>query len=392
MINLSILGKDGAMSRIAMGEEGIQIDGKLLHITAKTYIDDAVIKSAMIDTLDAGKITTGTLDAGQINVININFNSLVGNKTSFLESLWEATNSRSVIDGTRIRLESGTQGAYVELNNIPEFRSQFHDGTAVVMAKGRTQFFEPNGGSQGYIGRDIHTGTNDFGIFVSRGKGFRIARATDSSSSVDDKFYTVKSGMNWRVAIIEDMVRMGILQDGDSQKFVANSNYIAKLNGWPILPQDWPALRAGDQVMYEKGKVVNDGGTGVTYEDIINFGKNGALTEWWLYMRQHVRFEAGYSSASDRRIKHDIQPTSINAVDTINGLSFKEFKMNRDNRYVPLGLIAQDSGLLRIEDPVNEALNMELATLLSLKAVQELKKEIDDLKEQIKSLQNGGLT
>ena len=40
-----------------MGEEGIQIDGKLLHITAKTYIDEAVIKSAMIDTLDAGKIT-----------------------------------------------------------------------------------------------------------------------------------------------------------------------------------------------------------------------------------------------------------------------------------------------------------------------------------------------
>ena len=102
MINLSVLGKEGALSRIAIGEEGIQIDGKLLHITAKTFIDNAVIKSAMIDTLDAAKITTGTLNAAKVNVINLDANSISGNEASFIQAMFTARNSALQITGTGI--------------------------------------------------------------------------------------------------------------------------------------------------------------------------------------------------------------------------------------------------------------------------------------------------
>lgn len=125
MINLSILGKEGAMSRIAMGEEGIQIDGKLLHITAKTYIDDAVIKSAMIDTLDAGKITTGELNANLIRVVNLDANSISGNEANFIRAMFSGTKSSLQItsNGVNVLDNAGRSSTHLDSSGI-EFSRQ----------------------------------------------------------------------------------------------------------------------------------------------------------------------------------------------------------------------------------------------------------------------------
>lgn len=53
------------------------IDGRLTHITGQTKIDNAVIKDGMIANLNADKITGGTIDASQINVINVNASNLL---------------------------------------------------------------------------------------------------------------------------------------------------------------------------------------------------------------------------------------------------------------------------------------------------------------------------
>ncbi|MBT9065920.1 hypothetical protein ACXO8U_03050 [Lactobacillus delbrueckii subsp. bulgaricus] len=71
----------------------VKIDGKTLHITADTKIENAVIKSAMIDSIDASKITTGTLDASHINVINLDANSITtGSLSAALYSVTDFTN------------------------------------------------------------------------------------------------------------------------------------------------------------------------------------------------------------------------------------------------------------------------------------------------------------
>lgn len=49
----------------------VKIDGKSLHITADTKIENAVIKSAMIDSIDASKITTGILNADLVKIQNL---------------------------------------------------------------------------------------------------------------------------------------------------------------------------------------------------------------------------------------------------------------------------------------------------------------------------------
>lgn len=77
-INLRVT-KNGIVNAINVSPEGTQIYGNKLHITASTYIDNAVIKSAMIAGLDAGKINTGVLNANLVNVININGANITAN-------------------------------------------------------------------------------------------------------------------------------------------------------------------------------------------------------------------------------------------------------------------------------------------------------------------------
>lgn len=53
-----------------------RIDGRLTHITGQTIIDNAVIKDGMIANVSANKMTTGTLDANDVNIINLNAKSV----------------------------------------------------------------------------------------------------------------------------------------------------------------------------------------------------------------------------------------------------------------------------------------------------------------------------
>ena len=52
------------------------LSGAYLHITKDSYIDNASIDGAKIKSLDAGKITTGTLNAASVKVINLDANNI----------------------------------------------------------------------------------------------------------------------------------------------------------------------------------------------------------------------------------------------------------------------------------------------------------------------------
>lgn len=71
--------KAGVINAVNVSSEGIQIYGNKLHITADTYIDNAIIKDAMISNVSADKMTTGTLNAANVNVINLNGSHIVSN-------------------------------------------------------------------------------------------------------------------------------------------------------------------------------------------------------------------------------------------------------------------------------------------------------------------------
>src|SRR5699024_2856405 len=71
-INLKV-SKGNLLSQINVQAGGVLITSgtnKLNVTPTTTYIQNGTIESAMIKSLDAGKIKTGTLDAGKVKVIN----------------------------------------------------------------------------------------------------------------------------------------------------------------------------------------------------------------------------------------------------------------------------------------------------------------------------------
>ncbi|MCU7479749.1 reticulocyte binding protein, partial [Cutibacterium acnes 21G] len=75
-INLRVQ-KGDVINQINISTESILIDGKKVHITGQTTIDNAVIKDAMIQSMTANKLTAGTIDANVITVKNINASNIV---------------------------------------------------------------------------------------------------------------------------------------------------------------------------------------------------------------------------------------------------------------------------------------------------------------------------
>lgn len=65
------------VAAINLSKEGkVQIDGSHISLNSATTIPDATIKSAMIESLSADKLTSGTIDASQIRVINLDANNI----------------------------------------------------------------------------------------------------------------------------------------------------------------------------------------------------------------------------------------------------------------------------------------------------------------------------
>lgn len=87
--------KNRILAAINLSNETVSIDGRWLHITAQTTIDDAsidqaairnlVVTDAMIQNLSASKITSGQLDAARIGAKTITANHLAADVGSSLD-------------------------------------------------------------------------------------------------------------------------------------------------------------------------------------------------------------------------------------------------------------------------------------------------------------------
>lgn len=77
-INLRVQ-KNDIINQINLSTESILISGKKLILDGDTTVNGSFrVNNAHITSVNAGKITTGTLDAGKLNVINVSANSIVG--------------------------------------------------------------------------------------------------------------------------------------------------------------------------------------------------------------------------------------------------------------------------------------------------------------------------
>lgn len=114
-----------------------RIDGRLTHITGQTKIDNAVIKDGMIANLNADKITGGTIDASQVNVINVNAsNVLAGTLTGMTMrgGRIESLNGRMNIDlqNGQINILDNGAGLTRQGTNLPTQILRMIDDTQIT--------------------------------------------------------------------------------------------------------------------------------------------------------------------------------------------------------------------------------------------------------------------
>ena len=98
--------KGDLLSQINIQAGSTLIQSKKLFLDASSVVfsGNAFIPSAAITDLSADKITTGTLNAGNVNIINLNVDKLVGNTTEFVRSGW--TNAY----GSHVQIDGGGMG------------------------------------------------------------------------------------------------------------------------------------------------------------------------------------------------------------------------------------------------------------------------------------------
>ena len=174
-INLKV-SKDGVINAINISNEGTSIYGNKLHITAATYIDNAVIKDAMIANLSANKLTAGSINAANINVYNINGANIVSN--SITADKIQAGSMLIAMNSTLQTLKIGTDGLYttntsgtfigkIHANNLIEHPNdwglQFDLGAgAQYMAWAAQNSNDPNGGYVVKFGWTRNGSASDF--------------------------------------------------------------------------------------------------------------------------------------------------------------------------------------------------------------------------------------
>lgn len=121
-----------------------RIDGRLTHITGQTIIDNAVIKDGMIANVSANKINTGTLDANDVNIINLNAKSVTSG--TFKGLTFEGGIIRGNNGNTEINLNS----------NITTY-----NGTAKIEFKSPNNSLEFNSnGRKAFLAPTISLGSN----------------------------------------------------------------------------------------------------------------------------------------------------------------------------------------------------------------------------------------
>ena len=336
------------ISGINLGANGHnRITGKLTHVTGDTLIDNAVIKSAMIDKLktanfEAGSVTTKILDAEAVTAEKLKVDNALIRKITANEAFIDQLTSKRIF-ATRIE-------------------SVISSSTVLEGYKGWIGGFQLGTHDSGY-GRWI-TGRNHFSVGMGNGEGGSGQTAL-----------WVNWGDNWN-------------EPGYYAWFVKNNGKMYCYNTaefWktPIIHGD---LKVTGNIIYEGGAWV--------YSPWYNkLTKEYSQGEDWLYLylqgggRDWIHMN---KVISDRRYKSNIQDSQVSGLDAINNLKTYSYRKEYDGKIedIACGIMAQDvqkyapEAFFENPDGAYSYRTFELVPYL-IKAIQELNQKIEKMEKTI---------
>ena len=379
------------VSGLNLGANGHnRLDGKLTHITGETLIDKAVIKSAMVDKLktanfEAGSVTTVVLDAEAVTADKVKMNEAFANKLVASDTFTNTLTAKrgfinQLVSNNIFTSELTAQRGFIHqlvsnnifTNELTAQRGFIHQlqskiiNTEVLDAfRGRIGGFNlgpfPQGG-----GRWI-AGNNPYICGMGNGEGGGVRTA-----------FWANWGNNWNKAgwgswVVNTDGKMYCKNEANFYHKVDFANTCAV--NFYSRPNASKGIWTGDGEINGNGSNPAGGQNAVVWWNQITTGK-------W---RQH----AGITTASDRRLKENIELTPVKALDKINDLNLVAFDYIKDKSHEEIGLIAQEV-LDVVPNAVSEYegedshLTINYAKFIPylLKAIQELNQKINLMEEK----------
>ena len=323
-----------------------RIVGRATHITGDTLIDNAVIKSAMIDKLktanfEAGSVTTTILGAEAVTADKVRIDQAFANKLvasniftdtlaakeAFINKLRSVVVTATFLEGFQGKIGGFRFGQYAKRNGY------FITGINSVSVG---------------MGNGTNAGANRNAFWANWG---------ESLDTPGPKAWYVNTD--------------GTMYCRNEASFYSKVDFAStsKVN------------------FYSRVNAVK--GLWLAYEDVNGEGNNPAggynAVVWWSQIvtgkfRQH----AGITTGSDRKLKENIEPTTVKALDKINALNLVEFDYIKDKTHEEIGLIAQEvlniipGSVEKYEGEDNHlTINYSKFVPYLIKAIQELNSKLE---------------
>lgn len=335
------------ISGINLGANGHnRFVGKLTHITGETLIDKAVIKSAMVDKLktanfEAGSVTTVVLDAEAVTADKVRMDQAFANKLvasniftdtlaakqAFINKLRSVVVTATFLEGFQGKIGGFRFGQYANRNGY------FITGINSVSIG---------------MGNGTNAGANRNAFWANWGESLDTPGPKAWYVNTDGKMYC-RNDVDFYSKV----------------DFASTSkvNFYSKINAPKGI---WIA---SDDINGEGDNP--DGG----YNRVVWWSQ--IVTGKW---RQH----AGITTGSDRKLKENIEPTPVKALDKINALNLVAFDYIKDKTHEEIGLIAQEvlniipGSVEKYEGEDNHlTINYSKFVPYLIKAIQELNKKIE---------------
>ena len=337
------------ISGINLGANGYnRFDGKLTHITGETLIDKAVIKSAMVDKLktanfEAGSVTSTIIGAEAVTADKVRmdqafanklvasniFTDMLAAKEAFINKLRSVVVTATFLEGFQGKIGGFRFGKYANRNGY------FITGINSVSIG---------------MGNGTNAGANRNAFWANWGESLDTPGPKAWYVNTDGKMYC-RNDVDFYSKV----------------DFASTSkvNFYSRINA----PR----------------------GIWIGYDDVEGEGDNpdGGYNRvvWWSQIvtgkwRQH----AGITTGSDRKLKDNIEPTSVKALDKINALNLVAFDYIKDKTHEEIGLIAQEvlniipGSVEKYEGEDNHlTINYSKFVPYLIKAVQELNQKLEEI-------------
>ena len=360
------------ISGINLGADGRnRFIGKTFHITGETLIDNAVIKSAMVDKLktanfESGSVTTKILDAEAVTADKVRFDDAFIRKMTtneaFIEQLTSkqifATKVESVVSrSTFLEAYQGRIGGFT-IGRFDQGRGRWISGInqfSVGMGNGEggsyngenTAFWANWGYSWNYPGPNAWYVTTSGNMYCRNGADFHGKVDFSNRSTVN--FYSQPSFSNG--AVINGSLRVSgrITYSGGEWLYS------------PIYNKLWKDNSQGGEWLY--------------------LDRQGNGGRDWIEMNKRI---------SDRRYKSNIQDSQVSGLNVIEKLKTYSYRKEYDGKIedIACGIMAQDvqkyapEAFFENPDGAYSYRTFELVPYL-IKAIQELNQKIEKMEKTI---------